>query len=146
MKYKVPVFDAAYRQRLAWNERGMAIGTAVLKVLRERHFIAQPYGPDGCAVSFLPSLKSGHATTTLIVSRSDHWGAEWVHASIAHTDRMPTYVELAAMHKAVFGEGFAYQVFASSAEHVNIHEHALHLWGLDSGAAALPNFGESGTI
>lgn len=70
----------------------------------------------------------------------------WIHASIAHRDRMPTYDELAAMHRAVWPTGWAYQVFAPPAEHVNIHDHALHLWGRPDGRALLPNFGAQGTI
>lgn len=50
-------------------------------------------------------------------------------------------------HAAVWGEsGWAYQCFAPAVDHVNIHEHALHLWGLLSGEPLLPNFGASGSI
>lgn len=77
----------------------------------------------------------------------DSQGREWWHASISHKDRMPTYSELAALHLAVWGrDGWAYQVFAPRADHVNIHSFALHLWGLPDGRAALPNFGFLGSI
>lgn len=139
--YKVPVFDKEYRERLAWNDRGKNIGVAMLAALQEKYFQAQPYGPDGCAIAFIKSQSAHRATSSVIVSRFVLDGMAWVHASIAHTDRMPSYVTLAVLHKAVFAEGFAYQVFAPSAQHINIHDYALHLWGLDNGEPALPNFG-----
>jgi hypothetical protein len=37
-------------------------------------------------------------------------------------------------------------VFAPPSEHVNIHDHALHLWGRLDGARVLPDFGRFGTI
>lgn len=72
---------------------------------------------------------------------------EWLHASISAVDRMPTYDELQMMHRAVWGEtGWAYQVFAPVADHVNIHPYVLHLWGRMDGRAELPNFGLHGMI
>ena len=53
---------------------------------------------------------------------------------------------LADLHAAVFGAGYAYQVFAPPSEHVNIHEFALHLWGRLDGRSALPEFGAGGSI
>lgn len=70
----------------------------------------------------------------------------WVHASIAHLDRMPTYEELTKLHVAAFGSGWAYQVFAPPAEHININAHALHLFGRADGERVLPDFGRFGTI
>ena len=46
----------------------------------------------------------------------------------------------------VFAPGFAYQVFAPPTRHVNIHEHALHLWGRVDGKSITPDFGAFGTI
>lgn len=102
---------------------------------------AQPFGPMGWAL--------GHPNNGLsvIVSQSSWDGVEWLHASVAHVDRDPSYVELCALKEAVFGpERFAYQVFATDSRHVNIHEHALHLWGRADGVNALPDFGAWGTI
>jgi hypothetical protein len=56
-------------------------------------------------------------------------------------NRIPLYVELTEMHRAVMRERWAYQVFAPPAEHANIHERALHLWGRLDGANVLPTFG-----
>jgi hypothetical protein len=54
---------------------------------------------------------------------------------------------LVMLHLGVFGRRrWAYQVFVPESEHVNIHPHALHLWGRADGTNALPNFGRFGTI
>jgi hypothetical protein len=80
-------------------------------------------------------------------------GREWVHASISHPQRMPSYEELQALHHAVWPQGWAYQVFAPPEAHISGvgmgalgHPHALHLWGLLSGEPVLPNFGRYGHI
>lgn len=66
---------------------------------------------------------------------------EWVHASISHHDHTPTYEDLKTLHAAVFGpDGWSYQVFAPASENVNIHQHALHLFGRADGLPALPDF------
>lgn len=101
----------------------------------------QPFGPEGAwAVKEDPELVS------VIVTRAEHDGVEFMHASVAHPDRDPTYQEMAALARLVFGQGWSYQVFAPSTEHVNIHEHALHLWGRCDGENVLPSFGVLGTI
>lgn len=92
-----------------------------------------PFGPDGWSFMNL----DGH--TSIIVTCALGDGDDWVHASIAR-DTMPTYADLKMLHDAVFGDGWAYQVFAPPSEHVNIHEHALHLWGRLDGKPALPDF------
>ena len=89
--------------------------------------------------------RSGKVEATVIVSWADEGDGTWLHASIAHPDRLPTYGELCALHAAVF-TGPAYQVFVGPDEHVNIHPYALHLWGRQDGQHALPNFGRYGTI
>lgn len=92
------------------------------------------FGPDGW--TFVALDGSG----SVIVSCATDHGVDWVHASVAWRDRMPTYPDLKWLHAAVFGDGWAYQVFAPPADHVNIHEHALHLWGRLDGRPALPDF------
>jgi hypothetical protein len=71
---------------------------------------------------------------------------EYLHASISRPTMMPLYSDLTALHKAVWPNGYAYQVFAPPSEHVNIHNYALHLWGRPDGSAILPEFGAMGTI
>jgi hypothetical protein len=82
----------------------------------------------------------------VIVSVADHGDGDWVHASVAFRDRLPDYGELVVLHRAAFGDGYAYQVFAPTSRHVNLHEHALHLWGRRDGTNVLPDFGRYGRI
>lgn len=98
------------------------------------------FGPDGWA------MRCKTEPGSVIVTRADVDGTEWVHASIAFADRMPTYDDLAKLYTAVFAAGWAYQVFAPPEHHVNIHEHALHLWGRDDGRPQLPMFAAGGSI
>lgn len=74
-------------------------------------------------------------------------GGRWAHASMSHQDRVPDYEEMCLLHAAVWGsEGWSYEVHAPRAEHVNINETVLHLWGREDGAPVLPDFGFRGTI
>ena len=122
------------------------------QLLRDELSETISYGPAGFA--FALGRRQGrrlHRIGSIIVSQSD-WperpGEEWLHASIARDDRMPSYADLTALHKAVFGARYAYQVFAPPSRHVNIHPNALHLWGRvdDGDGRILPDFGTAGTI
>ncbi len=95
-----------------------------------------PFGPDGWRLQRLDG------TGSVIVTSADHDGEMWVHASIAHPSETPSYDDLKALHAAVFGAGWAYQVFAPASDHVNIHHHALHLFGRLDGTPVLPDFTE----
>lgn len=79
----------------------------------------KPFGPDGW--SFLHFLGAG----SILITCASHDGDDWVHASIAWGERMPTYADLKMLHAAVFGDGWAYQVFAPPSDHVNIPRHTL---------------------
>jgi len=107
----------------------------------------QAFGPDGFFYR-----AHGDGRSSVIVTAAPTRGllvpdTDWVHASIAHHDRMPSYDELVALHRAVFDDGWAYQCFTPAAEHVDIHPYALHLWGRADGQPALPDFTDGmGTI
>lgn len=59
-----------------------------------------------------------------------HTGHIWIHASISHPGRLPSYAELCMLKDAVFGkQGVCAQVFEAEEYHVNIHPNCLHLWG-----------------
>ncbi len=103
-------------------------------------YAVEPFGPDGARAV---QRSSG---TSIIVTRADFDGAEWCHASIARTDSMPRYEDLVDLHRWVFGAGYAFQVFAPPDKHVNIHAHALHLWGRCDGRSPLPDFAWAGSI
>lgn len=92
------------------------------------------HGPDGWAYVALDG------TASIIITCAPHGSDEWIHASIARPDRMPTYADLKLLHAAVFGERWAYQVFAPPSDHVNIHNYALHLFGRLDGERVLPDF------
>jgi hypothetical protein len=92
------------------------------------------FGPDGWRYVNL----DGKSSVILTVAPKDE--DEWIHASIAYADHMPTYSDLKFLHAAVFGDGWAYQVFSPPSDHVNIHEFVLHLWGRLDGQPALPDF------
>ncbi|MDT5026629.1 MAG: hypothetical protein QOE61_3055 [Micromonosporaceae bacterium] len=95
-----------------------------------------PFGPDGWRLLNF----SGDGSIILTCAPAGEVNDDWVHASISWTDHMPTYADLKLLHDAVFCDGWAYQVFAPPSEHVNIREHALHLFGRLDGKAALPDF------
>jgi hypothetical protein len=112
--------------------------------------VARPItGPTGA--SFVRS----DAKRSIIITSSDLGpnigdGHTWLHASIsAHPDGapVPEYAELAELRYAVWGEaGWAFQVFAPAASHINIRTNALHLWGRLDGQRIHPDFGWAGTI
>lgn len=121
-----------------WTEDWRAIAGRIGKML-PGIWKWEPFGPDGLVLT--------NRTMSVIVTTSIEDGVWWVHASVARDDRLPSYHDLVAVHKAVWGaDGFAYQVFASDARHVTIHQFALHLWGRSDGGNVLPDFGALGTI
>lgn len=106
---------------------------------RDKWGVPQPFGPDGWL------FDSKIEPARIIVTCSDHpdMDVEFVHASISRPE-MPTYEDLKMLHAAVWPNGHAYQVFVPESEHVNIHEHALHLWGAVDGRPMLPDFSMGG--
>ena len=108
---------------------------------RDQWLPPEPFGPDGWSM-----LKRDRSASIIVSCATHEDGTEWVHASIAR-DVIPTYEDLVQLHASVWKHnGWAYQVFAPASDHVNIHEHALHLWGRLDGKPALPNFGAGGSI
>lgn len=105
----------------------------------------QPFGPDGWLLAHATDPAAG----SVVVSASDFedGGPVWLHASISRGPLMPTYEDLRALHRAVWGTtGYAYEVHAPESQHVNIHPNARHLWGRADGKPVLPEFGRFGTI
>lgn len=100
------------------------------------------HGPDGWSL-----VRRDRTASVIVSAATQDDGHEWIHASLAQYDeRMPTYDDLVLLHRAAFGDGWAYQVFAPPDDHVNIHQYALHLWGRVDGRPAIPNFGAGGSI
>ena len=106
--------------------------------------VPEMFGPDGWKLDTL-LLKRGR-----IIITADPVGSAfpegWIHASMSWQTRLPSYDEMVHLHKAVWPNGYSYQVFAPPSQHVNIHPYALHLWGMADGSAVLPEFGQFGTI
>lgn len=67
-------------------------------------------------------------------------GRFWLHVSVSHRRRLPTWLELVEVKELLLGAGEAYQVAPPRDRYVNIHPRALHLFGLLDGTAALPDF------
>jgi hypothetical protein len=112
---------------------------------RKRWAVPEPHGCCGWRVDNL--LRNRRVIVTGDHASESEEGVNWVHASISRKADMPTYDDLALLHRAVFGEeGWAYQVFAPARQHINIHEHVLHLFGRADGERVLPDFGRHGTI
>ncbi len=104
-----------------------------------------PVAPDAwTTVSRTPdgaSYRNYTSKLTCILSgAAEEDGKRWVHLSIAHARRQPSYQELAiAKVKFLGAEAMAFQVFAPKSQHVNIHANALHLWHCLDGNP-LPDF------
>jgi len=128
---------------------GFAFNEAQLvKVFADKGYTIETlrlFGPMGVIGQF---LNPGRIKGSVVISQADNDdGIEWLHASLAYSDRDPSYTELMMLHRGVFGrKRWSYQVFAPEGDHVSIHDHALHLWGRADGVAVLPNFGEHGSI
>lgn len=116
--------------------------------LADRIGFAEKFGPSGLRIIMhSPLVLATTPSGSIIVTQAAHDGDEWIHASIARANRMPTYDDLCTLKEAVWGpEGEAYQAFVSASRHVNIHPNALHLWGRADGSRVLPEFGAGGSI
>jgi hypothetical protein len=105
------------------------------------------YGEEDTGGGWILTRHDRTACVIVTAGRVFPDGITWVHASISHPDHDPTYQELKLLHAAVWGgTGWAIQVFAPTGNHINIHDHALHLWGQLDGRPFTPDFGYAGTI
>jgi hypothetical protein len=101
------------------------------------------FGPCGLTAQLRTKADERGSLVITEAEYPDDPDTPWLHASLAFEHRTPSYAELALVHRAVFGRRrYAYQVFAPQAAHVNIHEHALHLWGRVDGQPAIPGIAE----
>lgn len=108
----------------------------------------QPLGWEWCdwtngAAAYVNERKG---LSALMSAHKESDGNPWLHLSLCHRDRIPTYQEMQGGRRAFLYEKLAYQCFVPSAEHVNIHPHVLHLWS-PVGHRPLPDFRhDDGTI
>jgi len=118
-------------------------------VLKDAGYAITDLTPHGTSGMRLTITTPGGRKGSILISQSDQPDdpTEYLHASIAFVDSDPTYQDMVTLHRAVYGRRrWAYQVFAPTTEHVNLHAHALHLWGRADGRSMMPNFGRFGTI
>lgn len=65
----------------------------------------------------------------------------WLHVSVSHPKRLPTYEELKTVKRIFIGDDrVALQVFPKASEHVNVHVYCLHLWCCASNDRRIPDF------
>ena len=101
----------------------------------------EPFGGAGIGITLRGDQGS------VIVSQAEFDGVQWIHASISRGQTMPSYEDLVTLKEGVFGDQReAYQVFPPADRHVNIHAHALHLFGRADGVRVLPDFAPFGSI
>ena len=55
-------------------------------------------------------------------------GKPWVHFSLSHRTRIPSWGELRTAKEEFLGDVAAYQVLPTKDCYVNLHPHVLHLW------------------
>ena len=69
-------------------------------------------------------------------------GRLWIHMSMSHKSRMPTWPELVKMRDALVGTDVeCYQVLPPADRYVNLNPHVLHLWACaQSPEGVLPKF------
>lgn len=73
-----------------------------------------------------------------VMNESDN--NDWLHVSLSHKDRLPTYEEMKQVKALFVGrDRQAIQVFPPESNHVNVHPYCLHLWCCLS-ANPLPDF------
>lgn len=76
-------------------------------------------------------------------------GRAWLHLSVSHRERVPSWGELGIAKRAFLGDRYAYQVMPPEAKYVNINPRVLHLWALydEKAEQPLPDFTRgTGTI
>jgi hypothetical protein len=90
----------------------------------------------------LDGLKYVQAFTglSLIISGELHDSRRWIHLSLAHKDRMPTWTELVDIKEIFIGrDDTSIQVIPPRKQYVNIHPFCLHLFTCIEGNV-LPDF------
>ena len=101
-------------------------------------------GPDGA------KYMSAAASLACILSCSiESDGRAWLHMSISHRSRIPTWGELRVTKELFLGDREAIQILPPKAKYINLHPNVLHLFALleEKEATGLPDFtGGTGSI
>jgi hypothetical protein len=73
-------------------------------------------------------------------------GKRWIHVSVSHRDRLPTWDELRGVKDWLLGrDRWAIQILPVESEYVNVHPYVLHLWHCLDGAV-VPDMRHGGLI
>lgn len=68
-------------------------------------------------------------------------GRPWLHASMSHRERIPTWDELKYLKSwLVPDDRYAYQVLPPASRYVNANPNVLHLWAVVAGPEPVPDF------
>lgn len=67
-------------------------------------------------------------------------GRAWLHMSVSHRARIPSWGELAIAKEAFLGDIEAIQILPPKARYVNVHPFCLNLYALLDGASVAPDF------
>lgn len=72
-----------------------------------------------------PALRLG-----VVLSASEESdGKRWIHMSVSHQSRLPTWQELREMKDLFIGKDrLAVQILPREKDYYNMHPHVLHLW------------------
>lgn len=65
---------------------------------------------------------------------------KWMHLSCSRGMRLPSWKDMCDAKDLFIGDRYAYQVFPSRADYVNINPNVLHLWAPLEGERPLPDF------
>lgn len=90
-------------------------------------------GGGGCYSHTLDAL------TAIISGATELDGKDWIHLSVSYRGRVPTWQEFKRTKEYFLGDVYAYQVFPTVADYVNIHPNVLHLFHCLEGPQ-LPDF------
>lgn len=90
-------------------------------------------GLDGC------TLTNAWGLSIIATVSTERDGREWVHLSLAHRRRLPTWDELVAARNLILGDVETYQVLPAENAYVRDHPTCLHLFHCLDGPQ-LPDF------
>lgn len=88
-----------------------------------------------------------HRRIVVIVSAArEADGRRWIHVSVSHRDRLPTWEELREVKDWIIGRAaLAVQVLPRAEEYVNLHPNCLHVWHCLDGDP-VPDFRRDGEV
>lgn len=100
-------------------------------------FVVERNPWDGCA-KYRNAARSLVAIMTCAIQND---GRAWIHFSLSHRNRIPTWGELGVAKEEFLGDREAYQVLPPRERYVNIDARVLNIFALlDPAASVLPDF------